>query len=127
MKMQAKKKVPPRKTASAARPARPKRRGGGRPWLEEAKQLHGRILDAAADIFFDRGYGETSVEAIASRAGIGKLTLYRRFPGKAALFDAVVRRLFDQWIAALAEVGDRDGAADDVLTALGPQMRSIVL
>jgi AcrR family transcriptional regulator len=127
MAMQAKKKMPPRKTAPAARPARAKRRQGGRPSLEEAKQLHGRILDAAADIFFERGYGETSVEAIASRAGIGKLTLYRRFPGKAALFNAVVRRLFDQWIAALAAVGDSDGAPGDVLMELGRQMLSIVL
>jgi TetR/AcrR family transcriptional repressor of mexJK operon len=127
MAMQPRKKMPPKKKASAARSARPKRRRGGRPSLEEAKQLHGRILDAAADIFFDRGYGETSIEAIASRAGIGKLTLYRRFPGKAALFHAVVLRLFDQWKAALAEVGDSDGAAGDVLTELGRQMLSIVL
>jgi len=46
----------PKKKASTARPARPKRRQGGRPSLEQAKQLHGRILDAAADIFFERGY-----------------------------------------------------------------------
>jgi AcrR family transcriptional regulator len=115
------------KKTSTARPARPKRRQGGRPSLEEAKQLHSRILDAAADIFFERGYGETSIEAIAARAGIGKLTLYRRFPGKAALFNAVVLRLFDQWKAALADVGDSDGTVDDVLTALGRQMLSIVL
>lgn len=117
----------PKKKASTARPARPKRRQGGRPSLEQAKQLHGRILDAAADIFLERGYGETSIEAIATHAGIGKLTLYRRFPGKAALFNAVVLRLFEQWKAALADVGARDGTADDVLTALGRQMLSIVL
>lgn len=117
----------PKKKTSAARPARPKRRHGGRPSLEEAKQLHGRILDAAADVFFARGYGETSIEAIAARAGIGKLTLYRRFPGKAVLFNAVVMRLFDQWIAALADVGHSDGTVDNVLTALGRQMLSIVL
>jgi TetR/AcrR family transcriptional regulator, mexJK operon transcriptional repressor len=127
MAMPPKKHMPPKKKAPAARAARPKRRRGGRPSLAEAKQLHGRILDAAADIFFDRGYGETSIEAIASRAGIGKLTLYRRFPGKAALFNAVVMRLFDQWIAALANVGDSDGAPGDVLTELGRQMLSIVL
>src|SRR5579862_355060 len=112
----------PKKKASSARPVRPKRRHGGRPSLEEAKQLHGRILDAATDIFIDRGYGETSIEAIAAHAGIGKLTLYRRFPGKDALFDAVVLRLIDQWNAALAEVGDSEGAVSDVLTALGQQM-----
>src|ERR1700680_581194 len=90
----------PRTKPSATRPARPKRRHGGRPSLEQAKQLHGRILDAAADLFCERGYGETSIEAIATHAGIGKLTLYRRFPDKAALFQAVVLRLVDQWKAA---------------------------
>lgn len=127
MAMPPKKNMQPKKKAPAARSARAKRRRGGRPSLEEAKELHGRILDAAAAIFFDRGYGETSIEAIASSAGIGKLTLYRRFPGKAALFHAVVLRLFEQWTAALAEVGDSGGAVDDVLTELGRQMLSIVL
>lgn len=117
----------PKKKASSARPARQKRRYGGRPSLDEAKQLHGRILDAATEIFIDRGYGETSVEAIAAHAGIGKLTLYRRFSGKDALFDAVVLRLFNQWNAALAEVGQSDGAVSDVLTALGRQMLNVVL
>lgn len=120
-------RMQPTKKTAPARSARPKRRHGGRPSLEEAKQLHGRILDAAVDVFFARGYGETSIEAIAARAGIGKLTLYRRFPGKAVLFNAVVTRLFDQWIAALADVGDSDGTVDDVLTAMGRQMLSIVL
>jgi TetR/AcrR family transcriptional repressor of mexJK operon len=119
--------MPRKKKASIARAARPKRRQGGRPSLEEAKQLHGRILDAATAIFIDRGYGETSIEAIAARAGIGKLTLYRRFSGKDALFDAVVLRLIDQWNAALAEVGESDGAVSDVLTALGRQMLNVVL
>lgn len=117
----------PKKKTSPARPARPKRRQGGRPSLDEAKQLHGRILDAAADLFFAHGYGETSIEAIAARAGTGKLTLYRRFPGKAALFEAVVLRLFDQWKTALADVGGSEGAVDDVLTALGRQMLNIIL
>jgi TetR/AcrR family transcriptional repressor of mexJK operon len=117
----------PKKKASSARPARPKRRHGGRPSLDEAKQLHGRILDAATEIFIDRGYGETSIEAIAAHAGIGKLTLYRRFSGKDTLFDAVVLRLIDQWNAALAEVSESDGAVSDVLTALGRQMLNVVL
>jgi TetR/AcrR family transcriptional regulator, mexJK operon transcriptional repressor len=117
----------PKKKASTARPAKPKRRRSGRPSLEEAKRLHGRILDAAADLFFARGYGETSIEAIASHAGIGKLTLYRRFPDKAALFRAVVLRLVDQWKAAVAEVGDSDGTLADALTAAGRNTLDIAL
>ena len=117
----------PRKKPSPARRAKTKRPYGGRPSLEEAKQLQGRILDAAADIFLKRGYGETSIEAIAAHAGIGKLTLYRRFPDKSALFQAVVMRLFEHWKAALAEVGDSEGTLSEVLTATGRRMMNIVL
>ena len=117
----------PKTKASTARPARPKRRHGGRPSLEEAKRLHGRILDAAADLFFARGYGETSIEAIAAQAGIGKLTLYRRFPDKAALFQAVMMRLVEQWTAAVADIGESDGTLADALTTAGRNTLSIAL
>jgi AcrR family transcriptional regulator len=117
----------PRTKTPAAKSTRPKRPYGGRPSLEEAAQLQGRILDAAAHLFFEHGYGETSIEAIAAYAGIGKLTIYRRFADKAALFQAVVLRLFDQWIAALANLGDGDGTVADVLTDLGRHMLNIVL
>ncbi|HEX9463680.1 MAG TPA: TetR/AcrR family transcriptional regulator [Alphaproteobacteria bacterium] len=120
--------MPPKTKTLPAKPAGPKRRRyGGRPSLEEAKQLHGRILDAAAELFFKRGYGETSIEAIAAQAGIGKLTLYRRFPDKAALFKAVVMRLFDQWWAAVTEVDASQGTPSDVLMATGRRLLSIVL
>jgi TetR/AcrR family transcriptional repressor of mexJK operon len=115
----------PQKKASPAKPARQKQ--GGRPSLEQAKQLHGRILDAAADLFFQHGYGETSIEAIATRAGIGKLTLYRRFSDKTALFQAVVLRLVDQWKAAVAEIGDSDGTLADALTEAGRHTLNIAL
>lgn len=108
-------------------PSRPKRPYGGRPSLEEAEQLQGRILDAAAELFTKRGYGETSIEAIAAQAGIGKLTLYRRFADKDALFQAVAIRMAEQSSAALAKVGESEGSLTEVLTAAGRQLLSIVL
>lgn len=111
----------------APKSAKPKRRSGGRPSLKEAEQLHGRILDAAGELFVRHGYGETSIDAIAVHAGIGKLTLYRRFADKEALFRAVFMRLFQQWRAAMAELGDTEGSLSDVLTATGRRMLDIVL
>jgi AcrR family transcriptional regulator len=55
--------------------------------------LGDRILDVAADLFLTEGYGATSIEAVAQRARISKRTFYHRFPDKAALFDAVLRRI----------------------------------
>jgi TetR/AcrR family transcriptional repressor of mexJK operon len=119
--------MPQRRKSSLKGPGRPKRTYGGRPSLEEAEQLNGRILDAAAELFTKNGYGETSIEAIAGHAGIGKLTLYRRFADKDALFQAVAIRMAEQARAALAKVGESEGSLTDVLTASGRRLLSIVL
>ncbi|KAF0223161.1 MAG: hypothetical protein FD176_2132 [Rhodospirillaceae bacterium] len=105
----------------------PKRPYGGRPSLKEAEQLHDRILDAAAELFAKRGYGETSIEAIAAHAGIGKLTLYRRFADKDALFQAVAIRMSEQRRAEMAKIGEGEGSLSDVLTAVGRRLLDIVL
>jgi AcrR family transcriptional regulator len=70
--------------------------GAGAAPVEEARPLRrdaevnlGRILAAARDVFADEGY-DASMEAIATRADVGVGTLYRRFPTKADLFNAVV-------------------------------------
>jgi AcrR family transcriptional regulator len=47
-------------------------------------------------LFLDQGYGVTSIEAVAQRARISKRTFYHRFPNKAALFGAVVRRIIEE-------------------------------
>lgn len=116
------KKKPPQKKAP-----RQKRPYGGRPSLKEAAQLHDRILDAAAELFIKHGYGETSIEAIAAHAGIGKLTLYRRFGDKDALFQAVVLRLAEQSRGMMFGIGESEGSLSDILTAVGRRMLSIVL
>jgi TetR/AcrR family transcriptional regulator, mexJK operon transcriptional repressor len=76
-------------TAAEPRPAR----RGGRPSREQAALLGDRILNVAAELFLTEGYGATSIEAVAQRAAISKRTFYHRFPDKAALFDAVLRRI----------------------------------
>lgn len=59
------------------------------------------LLDAALDLFIDKGYAATKVEAVAARAGVSKGTLFLYFPSKADLFNAVVRHnigiRFQQW------------------------------
>jgi TetR/AcrR family transcriptional regulator, mexJK operon transcriptional repressor len=86
---------------TAARP-QPGRRGG-RPSREQAALLGDRILDVAAELFLTEGYGATSIEAVAQRAAISKRTFYHRFSDKAALFDAVLRRII-QGIKPSADV-----------------------
>jgi len=74
----------------------PKVRQGGRPSREASEQLGELILDAATALFLDHGFGATSIEAVAQRIGISKRTFYHRFPDKAALFAAVVRRIIER-------------------------------
>src|SRR5271155_6285392 len=65
----------------------------GRPPRGLAGQVEERILDAAGHVFLHRGFSGASVDEIAEVACAGKPTIYARFPGKQALFTAVVERL----------------------------------
>jgi|SRR5215467_1236634 len=62
----------------------------GRPPKELAGAVEERILDAARKVFLERGFDGASIEEIAEVARSGKPTIYARFPGKEALFNAVV-------------------------------------
>jgi AcrR family transcriptional regulator len=63
--------------------------GEARPLRRDAELNLGRILVAARDVFAEEGF-EASMESIAARADVGIGTLYRRFPNKADLLNAVV-------------------------------------
>ncbi len=54
---------------------------------------HGAILAAAADLAGRLGYANASIEQIAEEAKVGKQTIYRWWPNKAALFIEVYREL----------------------------------
>ena len=51
----------------------------GRPRSERAERA---ILDAALELFGESGVAGVCMEAVAARAGVGKATIYRRWPGK---------------------------------------------
>lgn len=72
-----------------------------------------RVLKAAKAVF-SAGGPDASLEAIARRAGVGIGTLYRHFPTREALFEAVYRREVEQ-LADLAEQLKADMAPADAL------------
>lgn len=51
----------------------------------------GELLDAALDLFVEKGFAATRVEEVAARAGVSKGTLFLYFPSKDELFKAVMR------------------------------------
>lgn len=63
---------------------------GETPASVRGREREAAILEAAEQEFLEHGYGGTTVDAVARRAGGSKSTLYRFFPNKAALFHAVV-------------------------------------
>jgi TetR/AcrR family transcriptional repressor of mexJK operon len=64
-----------------------KRRGRGRP--RDPAKLEA-ILDAAYDLFLDRGIAATPMDLVAARAGVSKMTVYANFRDKPALLAAVM-------------------------------------
>ncbi len=57
-----------------------------------AGDVQTRILDAAEQLFLERGFHSTSIDEIAEMAPASKPTIYSHFPGKEALFTAVINR-----------------------------------
>jgi AcrR family transcriptional regulator len=59
------------------------------------------ILDAAAELFAERGYAATTTRAIAERAGVNEVTLFRRFESKAGVLRALSQRWRETMAAAV--------------------------
>jgi len=72
-----------------------------RPLRADAQRNRERLLDAAVRAFAQEG-PDVTLDAIAKDAGVGIGTLYRHFPTREALFEAVYRHEVDQ-LSALAE------------------------
>ena len=90
--------------------------GGARPGRllrADAERNRKRILAAAAELFTERGL-EPSLDDVARHAGVGVGTVYRRFPDKASLADA----LFDERIDALVALAEQAQAEPDAWAAL---------
>jgi AcrR family transcriptional regulator len=72
-----------------------KRPRQGRPPKDLAGDVKARILDAAQRVFLKKGYQGASLDEIAEVAPASKPTIYAHFPGKEALFEAVVARVLE--------------------------------
>src|SRR5262245_23983686 len=73
-----------------------------RPLRADAARNRARVLDAARTAFAEAGL-DVGVEEIARRAGVGKGTLYRRFPTKAALVRAIFEDILEEIDRIVAE------------------------
>jgi AcrR family transcriptional regulator len=85
------------------------------------------LLDAALAVFAEKGFAAARMEDIASRAGAAKGTLYLYFPGKEAVFEALVRTLVVPNLdRAEALVAEHQGEAASLLRQLMDILISVV-
>lgn len=85
-----------------------------------------RILDVAYELFCHMGIQRTTMEDVARRAGVSRITVYRRFATKAALVDRLVRReirrYFDQF---LIDIAHAETAAERVVLGFVSSLRAL--
>ena len=77
------------------------------------------LLQAALELFVEKGFAATRTEEVAQRAGVSKGTLYLYYPSKEELFKAVVRHNLSSLIAEGEELaGAFEGGSSDLLALL---------
>ncbi|GIF41852.1 TetR/AcrR family transcriptional regulator [Actinoplanes xinjiangensis] len=88
-----------------------------------AEEKRALIVQAATGLFLELGYDRASLARVADSAGVSKATLFKQFPTKAALFDAIV---LDSW--AENDVADVPPAGDLTagLTVLGRRYAALL-
>jgi AcrR family transcriptional regulator len=91
------------------------------PMRADARRNRELLMAAALEAFTERGTDDTSLEEIARRAGVGIGTLYRHFPGRTALLEAV----YTDQVAALCRRADQLATAESPAAALAaPRSRT---
>jgi AcrR family transcriptional regulator len=76
----------------------------------QGRATRDQLIEVATRLFAERGYEDTSIEAVLSAAGVSRGALYHHFAGKDALFEAVVEsveeRITADMTAAITSVRD---------------------
>ena len=96
--------------------------GVARPMRADAQRNYAKLLSAASAAFVESGADDVSLEEIARRAGVGIGTLYRHFPTRHALLEAVY---LDQ-VEALRVRADELLASDEPGEAFATWLRALV-
>lgn len=103
--------------ADKAAPDSPPGTAGGTP-TRRSERSRRAIFDAALALVGEVGYDKLTIEGIASRAGVGKQTIYRWWPSKAAvLLDAFTAGVDDYSAQGLPDTGDLAADLKSVLRA----------
>ncbi|TYL86816.1 TetR/AcrR family transcriptional regulator [Bradyrhizobium cytisi] len=97
--------------------AKSESRPRGRPPVRSDEETKRIVFEAARHAFAVDGYAATSTEELARSAGISTKTLYRLFPGKAALFEAMCADRLERLLSAVDLQANGDVDIDTGLRA----------
>ncbi|GGY08654.1 TetR/AcrR family transcriptional regulator [Paludibacterium paludis] len=88
-------------------------------WQRKKEARPAEILDAALDLFVEKGFSATRMEEIARRAGVTKGTPYLYFSGKEDIFKAMINEFLLNPLGTIQEtVSARSGSRADLLHEL---------
>ncbi|HET8931753.1 MAG TPA: helix-turn-helix domain-containing protein [Acidimicrobiales bacterium] len=88
----------------------------------EADELGERLLEAAAEVFAERGYDKAGVAEIARRAGVTTGAIYARYPGKAELLVEAIDPHAGDELETLFADHQFQGRMEDILLAAGSSL-----
>jgi AcrR family transcriptional regulator len=103
-------------TGKAARSTREGGRGPGRPSREQSEARNLELLDRALDLFLERGFEGTTIEAIVDSVGMARRTVYARYGDKITLFKAALQRAIDDWVVPAGQLAATE--TDDLESTL---------
>src|SRR5438874_7977525 len=81
-----------------------------------------RLIEAAAQVFAEKGYDRAGVQEIARRAGLTTGAIYGRFTGKAELLHAAIESRTNDELDDLFNQHRFDGQASDILRTVGAHL-----
>lgn len=93
--------------ASGRPPAR-RRPGPGRPSRAQTEARNRELLDRALDLFLERGFDGTTIEAVIDAVGMSRRTIYARYGDKLGLFKAALERAIDDWVVPEARLREAE-------------------
>lgn len=80
--------------------------------IAPVKTAREKILQTAADLFYASGVRAVGVDTVVEKSGVAKMTLYKHFPSKSALVNAVVSKQAEEFLTFLRSGLDKRQAAD---------------
>lgn len=89
-------------------------------------QTRARVLQAAGQVFAERGYERSSLDDVAASAGLTKGAIYSSFSGKDELFYALMEERIHERLALVKNVIDRQGAISDTMRDIGAGLAELM-